>query len=171
MEIYGFTIKNKKEFPDGSKQFDLLHEGVLIAHVTVNDIDFDVALDFKTKRSDAASAGQRLLQHYPDGFDSSYRYSELGGVGLSSAAAYAGEYGNIVFLLEQLMRMDELENIFIKHGQNGEQSVVVYKTNTKAALSTHVIPNHRMQKFQHDVIIHNGVITFVGGKDTDFVIK
>lgn len=168
MQISGFTIQNKREFADGSKQFDLLYQNALIAHVTADDMFEDVAFDFVSHRQTAAGAGKKLLQRYPDGIDSSFRYGDLGSIGLTSAAAYAGEYGNIVFLLEQLVRMDELEELY--NQSNGEHTVVVYKTK-HSPLTTKLIPHHSVEKFQHDVVFHNGVITFIGGKPTDFTIK
>lgn len=169
MNISGFSIANKKELSNGLREFDLLYRDVLVAKVTVDDLMYDVALDFKSNKKDAAIAGKKLLQRYPHGFDKSYLYNDVGELGIDSAVNYAGEYGNIVFLLEQLIRMDELEHLYIQH--NGEKSVVVCKTTACSPLREMVIPNNRLSTLQHDVVIHKGVITFIGAKPSDFDIN
>lgn len=168
MEIAGFTIKNRREYANGNIECDLYYRAEFFAHITADSEFYDVGLDFRTGKNIAAAAGQELLRLYPYGVDQSFKYNNVGMIGVSSQAAYAGEYGNIIFLIEQLVRLDTLETLY-KSANDGEV-IVVYNTPGRG-LKEAAISRDKMATFQYDVLIHNGIITFVGQSKEDFELR
>ena len=55
--------------------------------------------------SPALETARSLISTFPYGFDKNYLYDDVGVFGIDLESAYAGEYGHISYLLQELIRL------------------------------------------------------------------